>query len=124
MLGDDEIRDILQSSPEISEGCRRLVARANEHGGEDNITAVLVRIDDGAPGGEDSTRPPPAADGESTVRGMPVSDVGLKPQPLPDSGSLAITQAPPPPPSLDSESTLPGIAPPPARGSQSGDKRR
>ena len=121
MIGDEEIREILLSTPDISEGCRRLVARANEHGGEDNITAVLVRIDEGPPGGEDSTRPPPAGS-EPTVRGMPVSDVGLAPPPLPDSGPLAITQAPPPP--TESESTLPGIAPPPARGSQSGDKRR
>jgi protein phosphatase len=120
MIADDEIREILQSTGDISEGCRRLVARANEHGGEDNITAVLVRIDEAAPGAEDSTHPPPAGDGE-TARGLPVSGVGLAPASLPDSGPQAITETPPPP--LD-ESTLPGLAPPPARGSQSGDKRR
>src|SRR5260370_28012081 len=67
MIADDEILDILMSTGDIVEGCRRLVARANEHGGEDNITAVLVRIDDRpAPG--PSTSPPEEHD-ETTVHG-------------------------------------------------------
>jgi len=34
MIADDEILDILMSTGDIIEGCRRLIARANEHGGE------------------------------------------------------------------------------------------
>jgi protein phosphatase len=45
MIGEDEILDILMSTSDLDEACRRLVARANEHGGEDNITAIVVRID-------------------------------------------------------------------------------
>jgi serine/threonine protein phosphatase PrpC len=116
MIADDEIRDILMSTGDVSEGCRRLVARANEHGGEDNITAVLVRIDEGV-GVEQSTAPPPFDEGEATIRGVPRSDIGL-PQTLPESGPMAVTESPPP---LDPG---PGMSPPPARGSQSGDKRR
>jgi PPM family protein phosphatase len=74
MIADDEILDILMSTGDIGEGCRRLVARANEHGGEDNITAVLVRIDE-APSKGDSTKPPPRSEGETTARGLPVVSV-------------------------------------------------
>ena len=47
MIEDDEILALVQSSPELSDVCRKLIALANEHGGEDNITAVVVRIDPG-----------------------------------------------------------------------------
>ena len=48
MIEDDEILTLVQSSPELSDVCRKLIALANEHGGEDNITAIVVRIDAGA----------------------------------------------------------------------------
>jgi PPM family protein phosphatase len=51
MIEDAEILDIVSRSPNIEEACRKLIALANEHGGEDNITAVLVRIED-EPGSE------------------------------------------------------------------------
>ena len=50
MIEDDEILALVQSSPELPDVCRKLIALANEHGGEDNITAVLVKIED-EPGG-------------------------------------------------------------------------
>src|SRR5215510_8171946 len=70
MIGDDEILDILMSTGDIIEGCRRLVARANEHGGEDNITAVLVRIDEGPSPNQQASTSPPRKDDETTVRGV------------------------------------------------------
>ena len=73
MIADDEILDILVSTGDVNEGCRRLVARANEHGGEDNITAVLVRIDDAPSLQHGSTHPPPAA--EDTIRGVPPVEI-------------------------------------------------
>ena len=51
MIEDSEILDIVAQSPNIDEACRKLIALANEHGGEDNITAVLVKIED-EPGAE------------------------------------------------------------------------
>jgi serine/threonine protein phosphatase PrpC len=51
MIEDAEILDIVAGSSTIDEACRKLIALANEHGGEDNITAVLVRIED-EPSGE------------------------------------------------------------------------
>jgi protein phosphatase len=46
MLSDAQIRDIITSTDDVIEMCRRLIAGANENGGEDNITALVVRFDD------------------------------------------------------------------------------
>jgi len=45
MLEDSEIAELVGDGQDLDASCRRLVMQANEHGGEDNITAVLVRID-------------------------------------------------------------------------------
>ncbi|HEY2516469.1 MAG TPA: Stp1/IreP family PP2C-type Ser/Thr phosphatase [Polyangiaceae bacterium] len=68
MIPDDEIMKIVTSSPDIREACKRLIARANESGGEDNITAVLIKIEETGeatePDGvtEERVRPPPDTD--------------------------------------------------------------
>lgn len=61
MLTDDQILGVVAGSGEITEICRELIQRANEHGGEDNITALVIRFED-APSEETSQRPaqPPA----------------------------------------------------------------
>lgn len=46
MMEDDQIRDIVVSSTDVTEICRRLIAKANENGGEDNITALVIRFDE------------------------------------------------------------------------------
>ncbi len=46
MLSDDQILQIVSSTAEVPEMCRRLIAQANENGGEDNITALVIRIDE------------------------------------------------------------------------------
>lgn len=48
MLGDDEIRDFATGGSDLDEICRRLVDAANERGGQDNITVVLVDVSDPA----------------------------------------------------------------------------
>jgi len=47
LVPDEEIVDIAAKTPVLSEACARLIDRANAHGGRDNITAVLVRIEAG-----------------------------------------------------------------------------
>jgi len=42
-VSDAEIRDILVETPDLNRAAARLIERANEHGGPDNVTAVLVR---------------------------------------------------------------------------------
>jgi serine/threonine protein phosphatase PrpC len=46
MIEDSEILEVTGNTDDLTEACRRLVALANEHGGEDNITAVIVRIEE------------------------------------------------------------------------------
>ena len=115
MIADDEILDILMSTGDILEGCRRLIARANEHGGEDNITAVLVRIDDG-PATAASSTSPPRRDDETTVRGgiPPVQVKSVPPDDTPPAAAVA-PRAPLPP--IESDPALPTGAIPPARDS-------
>jgi protein phosphatase len=45
MLEDEDIIDVLSSNSDLEESCRLLVRRANENGGEDNVTALLVRVE-------------------------------------------------------------------------------
>ncbi|RZL61381.1 MAG: Stp1/IreP family PP2C-type Ser/Thr phosphatase, partial [Rhodococcus sp. (in: high G+C Gram-positive bacteria)] len=45
MITDDQIQAILTEQADIREACKQLILQANEHGGEDNITAVIVRIE-------------------------------------------------------------------------------
>jgi protein phosphatase len=46
MVSDDDIRQIVAANPDIRDACRKLIQRANERGGEDNITAVLIKIEE------------------------------------------------------------------------------
>ena len=46
MVQDDEIQKIVVGHPDIRDACAKLIARANEHGGEDNVTAVLIKIEE------------------------------------------------------------------------------
>jgi len=71
MIEDDEILALVQSSAELPDVCRKLIALANEHGGEDNITAVVVRIDAGAEDGPSLSETLPSAG--TPVRGPQAS---------------------------------------------------
>jgi serine/threonine protein phosphatase PrpC len=44
MVPESEIRDVLLHECDAQSAADRLVASANEHGGEDNVTVILVRI--------------------------------------------------------------------------------
>jgi serine/threonine protein phosphatase PrpC len=47
MVSDEDIKEIVTlGSGDIREACRMLIHRANERGGEDNITAVLIKIEE------------------------------------------------------------------------------
>jgi PPM family protein phosphatase len=49
MVDDEELCRIISSSTDLMLTCQQLVNTANEHGGEDNVTAVLVRLQDVSP---------------------------------------------------------------------------
>lgn len=44
MLRDDEIREHLIASDSLEARCQQLIAAANDHGGVDNITVVLLEV--------------------------------------------------------------------------------
>jgi PPM family protein phosphatase len=46
MLEDTEIESIISGETEPEESCRRLVEAANERGGMDNITAIVIHLED------------------------------------------------------------------------------
>ncbi len=41
----DELRDMIQGVDDLTEACRLLIDKANERGGEDNITVIIARFD-------------------------------------------------------------------------------
>ncbi|HST86732.1 MAG TPA: serine/threonine-protein phosphatase, partial [Ktedonobacterales bacterium] len=43
MVRDSQVESILSEVSDVTEACELLIQRANENGGEDNITAVLLR---------------------------------------------------------------------------------
>ena len=45
MLPDDRLAAILQEEPEPERACERLVAEANERGGQDNITVIVAHLE-------------------------------------------------------------------------------
>jgi len=45
MVPDQEILAVLQDKPDPALACERLVARANEEGGKDNVTVVVARFE-------------------------------------------------------------------------------
>jgi protein phosphatase len=45
MLTDDEIEKVVTKAPDIRSACKKLIEQANDQGGEDNITAVLIKIE-------------------------------------------------------------------------------
>jgi len=96
MVADDDIQKIVGSSGDIREACKKLIQKANESGGEDNATVVLIKIEEAPDNAEES------ADNNS----KPVSSPP-KPQArtAPDDGSLGFVEAP----------TAPGILPHPPR---------
>src|SRR5579872_5277240 len=46
MVSDKDIQVIVTGADNVREACLRLIERANERGGEDNITAVLIKIEE------------------------------------------------------------------------------
>ena len=73
MVEDREILEVVSTTPDLEVACRRLVAMANEHGGEDNITALIVRID-------------PVAEGEISLSDtLPTATVRQREPSMPDA---------------------------------------
>lgn len=59
-VADERIREIVTSLPVLTSACAELIAEANRNGGGDNITAVLIRIEEMDEPWAVSTSIPPA----------------------------------------------------------------
>lgn len=61
MLSDAEILELIDGATDLDAACARLVERANGAGGEDNITALVIKIEEHeeAPGSRPSAEPTP-----------------------------------------------------------------
>ena len=46
LVTDEDIVKIVVESPTLTEACQSLIQRANANGGKDNVTSVLIRIED------------------------------------------------------------------------------
>ncbi len=69
-VADEDLLFGVLESEDLEDGCELLVAMANEAGGRDNVSAVLVRVDKGnSPPLRAGTKPPrPASDDDSDVQ--------------------------------------------------------
>jgi protein phosphatase len=70
MLSEDEIADVLRAHPRLRDAGEALIAAANEAGGRDNITVVLLRLEDVAAGSPRAADGPPP-DEHATMLGLP-----------------------------------------------------
>jgi serine/threonine protein phosphatase PrpC len=89
MMTDEEIRQIVTGSPDIRVACKKLIERANEQGGEDNITAVVIQIEsnDKADATTDTERGRPPVSHLAKTSENPTSpaEAMTKPAPAPSS---------------------------------------
>jgi protein phosphatase len=89
MLGDDEIKELLDETSTLAEAGERLVQAANDAGGRDNITVVLFRVaDDAAEGAEQPTEVTRAHDRQAAGQPTVVSGAAA-------AATRAPAQAPP-----------------------------
>ena len=58
MVSDKDIQLIVTGADNVREACTRLIERANEGGGHDNITAVLIKIEDAGARRTGASTPP------------------------------------------------------------------
>ncbi len=65
MLSEEEIGELLRANPRLRDAGESLIAAANDAGGRDNITVVLLRVEDAGAAGQ---APP---DDQATLTGMP-----------------------------------------------------
>jgi PPM family protein phosphatase len=73
MIGEDQIAAVLLAHPRLPDAGEALIAAANEAGGRDNITVVLLRLEDVQVGQQ------PVGEDHATLVGIPA--VSVPPQP-------------------------------------------
>jgi serine/threonine protein phosphatase PrpC len=115
MVTDEEILKVVTASADIREACAQLIARANDHGGEDNVTAVLIKIEEhpDAPTEEIQSLKTKSVPAAATAATAPPD--AASPAPAPVKGPLP--DAVEDDDGMSDEPTSPGLTPQP-RGSK------
>ena len=101
-VGKDEIARIVSEEPDLVSACKRLIDRANENGGPDNITVIAARFDGGR------LEPPITTD-----------EVGHRVFPLPETGQTPAVASDLPPAAMPRRTSGPAAPPttaPPSAG--------
>ena len=97
MVTDEEMQTIVNASPNIAEACRMLIQKANEQGGEDNITAVIIKIEELADPLADTKNAAldttPAAAKAAPARALPDADAAAFADEPTDPGLKNISEA-------------------------------
>jgi PPM family protein phosphatase len=78
MITDEQILEIVSITDDLGEACELLIAMANDAGGSDNITAVLIRIEEAPPIVDVAPSRPPATsepDNVETAAFEPLQDL-------------------------------------------------
>jgi PPM family protein phosphatase len=92
MMNDEEIQRIATGSADIRLVCKKLIEKANEQGGEDNITAVVIKIEPKGTSLEPNDKSIELSDTETGLRHVPgqgettparAPDASAAPSPLP-----------------------------------------
>jgi protein phosphatase len=67
MLTDEQILGVVATTGDPGEICRRLIAKANDNGGEDNITALVIKFDEESDKRETQAPPGPVTQSPPTA---------------------------------------------------------
>lgn len=86
MVPDDVIRRTVMDAPSLQSAVDRLVEAANEHGGRDNITVILVEVHAPAQVGKDAPAKPAAKPSAAAAKPATPSSAAPRPRPTPQSG--------------------------------------
>jgi PPM family protein phosphatase len=89
MVGDEEILAVLDgAAQDLDAAAEGLVSAANAAGGEDNVTVVLVAIEDGTPASATGGHPTAAAARDTTalIQAVPVSSASSPASPVRRTG--------------------------------------
>jgi PPM family protein phosphatase len=84
MLSDEQILGVVDEGVATTEICRRLIQKANDHGGEDNITALVIRFEETDP--DELGRTPGS---ETPVSGGPATQPSAREEGDPDAKTAA-----------------------------------
>jgi protein phosphatase len=93
-VDDDRIREIIIDSGVLTSTCAALIEEANKNGGGDNITAVIVRIEEADdPWARSTSVPPPPSQRMPSVHPIPEGEIVVDEISLADGDLRALTEA-------------------------------